>query len=235
MKTYDRWVKKRVLITVRTYPVPSKSSIEVSCTAGIDETGHWIRLFPVPYRFLSDDKRFRKYQLIEADVMKAESDIRAESYNVNIESINILSDQIPTDNKWESRKAKVMPLLAPSLCHLQNERDQHKEPTLGFFKPKAITALKSEQTRSTWSEAELARLRQYPLFGDMPATELRKLPYDFSYDFTCDEPSCRGHEWRPHDLTQRPAVCPYCKAANWDKPKRMMNTKVPERKVDSHG
>ena len=42
---------------------------------------------------------------------------------------------------------------------------------------------------------------------------------------------CRcGHEWRPHDLTQRPAVCPLCKAANWDKPKRVIKTKTTPRR-----
>ena len=31
------WVKKRVLIVVRTYPTPAKSTIEASCTAAISE------------------------------------------------------------------------------------------------------------------------------------------------------------------------------------------------------
>jgi hypothetical protein len=41
------WIKKRVLITVRTYPVPSAKSIEASCTGGITGDGQWMRLFPV--------------------------------------------------------------------------------------------------------------------------------------------------------------------------------------------
>lgn len=190
----ESWVKKRVLVTVRTYPVPSKSSIEVSCTAGIDEDGHWIRFFPVPFRFLHEDKRFRKYQLIEASVTKSVSDSRPESYKLNIESINILSAPIPTDNKWAVRKAKVLPMVTPSLCYLRSERDRNQEPTLGLFKPRTITALKIQSTKATWSENELARLRQYPMFGSLPKTELRKLPYTFSYDFMCDDTNCRGHE-----------------------------------------
>ena len=32
---------------------------------------------------------------------------------------------------------------------------------------------------------------------------------------------CRcGHEWRPHNIQERPATCPQCKAANGDKPRR---------------
>lgn len=195
----NRWVNKRVLITVRTYPVPSKNSIEASCTAGIDEDGHWIRLFPVPYRFLDPDQRFRKYQLIEASVTKSLSDSRIESYKLNIESINILSAPMPSSDRWEARKAKVLPLITPSLCYLQNERDLNKAPTLGLFRPRTITAFKIQPTRATWSVKELARLRQSPMFGRLPKHELQKIPYDFSYDFKCDEPNCRGHELKCTD------------------------------------
>jgi predicted Zn-ribbon and HTH transcriptional regulator len=32
---------------------------------------------------------------------------------------------------------------------------------------------------------------------------------------------CRcGHEWLPREVTGKPRVCPKCKSANWDQPKR---------------
>lgn len=32
---------------------------------------------------------------------------------------------------------------------------------------------------------------------------------------------CRcGHEWLPRDKDERPRVCPKCKSANWDRPKK---------------
>jgi hypothetical protein len=32
---------------------------------------------------------------------------------------------------------------------------------------------------------------------------------------------CRcGHEWLPRDKDDRPRVCPKCKSANWDRPKK---------------
>lgn len=191
----ERWGRKKVLITVRTYPAPSRSSIEVSCTAGIDEDGHWIRLFPVPYRFLDSDKRFTKYQVIEANVTRAQSDPRPESYKLDIDSIKIVPEsRLPTTDKWAARKSAVETLITPSLCYLRSERDQKQEPTLGLFKPKTITAFRIQQTSSSWSEADLAKLKQSTMFGNVPTTELQKLPYDFSYAFRCDDPNCRGHE-----------------------------------------
>ena len=65
--------KRRVkaLILVRTYPTPARNGVEVSCTAAVTEDGQWLRLFPVPYRFLGlTDQRFRKYQWIDSTLRK---------------------------------------------------------------------------------------------------------------------------------------------------------------------
>ena len=44
--------KTKVLITVTTYPLPSRSYDELVCTAGILENGEWIRIYPIPLSFL---------------------------------------------------------------------------------------------------------------------------------------------------------------------------------------
>jgi hypothetical protein len=51
------WSTKRVLIVVKTYPTPAHKGVEVSCTAGVTREGEWIRLFPVPFRFLEQEQR----------------------------------------------------------------------------------------------------------------------------------------------------------------------------------
>lgn len=186
-------LRKRVLITVRTYPSPSKKSIEASCTAGIDEQGNWIRLFPVPYRFLENDKRFKKYQYIEANVSKNHSDPRPESFRIDIDSIRILDEYLDTTDGWEKRKNAVFPLKSHSLCSLKALRDQNKQPTLGFFKPKRISRLDIKPDSAEWTESELASLQQMSLFRDAPKQQLEKLPWTFSYDFYCEEPHCTGH------------------------------------------
>ena len=42
----------KVLLTVTTYPLPSKSYDELVCTAGVLEDGSWIRIYPMPLSFL---------------------------------------------------------------------------------------------------------------------------------------------------------------------------------------
>ena len=50
--------KKRVFITVKTYPNISDKYAELVCTAGILEDGTWIRLYPVPFRLLKKEQQF---------------------------------------------------------------------------------------------------------------------------------------------------------------------------------
>ena len=186
------WQRKRVLITARTYPTPATKGVEVSCTAGVTDEGEWIRLFPIPYRFLDSDKRFRKYQWIEVDVAKS-SDHRPESFEVNIDSLEIISEPLGTKWGWQARKDIVNPLAAHCLCCLRAARNAEGHPTLGFFKPKLIRRFFIRPEDPEWSEKDLVKLSQGSMLEDGPVRILEKIPYKFVYEVFCDEPSCRGH------------------------------------------
>lgn len=183
--------RKKVLITVKTYPTPARQDVEVSCTAGITDDGAWIRLFPIPFRFLKDDKQFKKYQWVNLTVTKA-SDPRPESYRVDLDSIEVL-DLMPPTNKWQTRKEIVLPLLSPSLCYLIRARRQ-SGTTLGVFKPHKIRGLLIQpEEPCDWTERELEILSQQSMFDKRPYRPLEKIPYKFMYSFVCDDPECRGH------------------------------------------
>ena len=186
------WGTKRVLITVRTYPVPASSTIEASCTGGISKDGHWIRLFPVPYRFLEDDMRFKKWQWIDVEVTKA-SDPRPESFKLKPDRIQIV-DAIGTKDGWRERRNLLKPLMRPSMCQIRRERDERGAPTLGLFRPDNIRRLTIEPAAEQWTASQLQILRQDTLFQKAPADTLEKLPFDFRYGFECAEANCRGHE-----------------------------------------
>lgn len=183
---------KKALIVVRTYPLPAASGVEVSCTAAVTEDGKWLRLYPVPYRFLDQDKRFRKYQWIEVEVTRG-SDARPESFSPSLASIKILTEPLPTANEWQARKEMVFPLRAESLCVLQREKDANNFPTLGFFRPKLIKRLRITPTSPTWTQGQVDMLRQGSLFPTQPHAELEKIPFDFHYLFSCEDEGCRGH------------------------------------------
>lgn len=183
---------KRVLVTVKTYPTPASRGAEVSCTAGVTDDGKWIRLFPIPFRFMEGSQQFKKYQWIEVPAKKS-SDPRKESFEIDIDTLRILSEPLSTKDAWKARKEIVLPLKAPSLCYLQRSRKRTRD-TLGVFKPKTIHKFIIEPDTPDWTPAERKRLLQLSLYDKHPLKPLEKIPYKFSYRFTCDDPHCRGHK-----------------------------------------
>jgi hypothetical protein len=183
---------KKALIVVRTYPTPATNGAEISCTAAITDKGEWLRLFPVPWRYLPQDQRFRKYQWVEMEVKKAR-DPRPESYKLVLNSIRIVSDVLKPDNEWQARKDVVLPLRSHCLCCLVEKRNTDKYPTLGIFRPKAVKRLLVRPASDTWTPDQLAILRQGHLFETAPLKQLEKIPHKFQYEFECDHAGCSGH------------------------------------------
>lgn len=102
------YVERSVLITVRAYPTLSGKYAELVCTAGFREDGSWIRIYPLPFRSLEDEKRFKKYQWIEIDLEKNPKDQRPESYRPGgIENIQPLKTT-DTKNAWEKRRELIL-------------------------------------------------------------------------------------------------------------------------------
>ena len=189
----EKWVKRKVLIVVRTYPVPAMTGIEVSCTAAITDDQKWMRLFPVPYRFLDPDKRFRKYQWIDVSVARASKDSRPESFNLNEQSIRIIGSEA----SWQAKQRYIRPLLAKSLCSLQKVQQEKGSPTLGIFKPESINRLSIKAVDPAWNARQLealSSLNQMNLIPRAAPTQpLEKIPFEFSYSFRCADVTCNGH------------------------------------------
>ena len=75
--------RERILIWTKTYPELSKRYLETLCTAGLLESGKSLRLYPIPYRYLSnDDEQFELYQWVTAEIIKNPDDPRPENYKV---------------------------------------------------------------------------------------------------------------------------------------------------------
>jgi hypothetical protein len=102
-------VRKRALVVVRTYPVPDESGIESSCTAAITAEGEWLRIYPVPWRLLPDEQRFRKYDWVDFDLIKATSDQRLESYHLQQGGVKIISTASGRLADGEQRKSLCCP------------------------------------------------------------------------------------------------------------------------------
>ncbi len=119
-------MQKKILIIAKTLPTPSKKYGELVCTAGIDENSNWFRLYPIPFKNLNKENKYKKYQWINVEVEKDTNDPRLESYKIigNIEPLNI----VDTKNGWELRKELIIKNVYMSKtkllydCKVSNER-----------------------------------------------------------------------------------------------------------------
>lgn len=187
--------KKRVLITVKTYPILSTKYQEVACTAGLLEDGSWIRIYPIRFRFLKNDKRYKKFQWVEVDLEKSKKDSRPESYKItDPDQIKVLSALGTEKRGWEHRRRLILEngqvhTNFPKLI----ESAHGNELSLATFKPSKVVDFVYADTDTDWPsdklEAVLANLRQRDLFDDGAAEEfelVKKLPKKFSYVFEDD-------------------------------------------------
>lgn len=185
---------KRILILCKTYPSPSARYVETSCVAGMDESGRLIRLFPVPFRLVTDEQQFKKWQWISARTRKVTDDHRTESYRISVDTIEAHGEPLTTKNGWEERKLAIeLVEVFDDFDVLENAR-QTRGVTLGFLRPSRLVDIQiSKADSSDWTQDEVAKLMQAQNQGtlfDQDAEQrslklLRKLPFDFHYQYEC--------------------------------------------------
>ena len=189
--------RERILIAVKAYPTLSKKYAELVCTAGFREDGSWVRIYPLPFRSLENEKRFKKYQWVEIDLEKNPEDPRPESYRPIIDHIEPLGTPIDTKNAWEKRRNLI---LKKNIVHTNLNQiiqaAKNNEYSLAIFKPKKIVDFIAESTDPEWElskeEAVKAAIKQGSLFNELELYPsdfklMPKLPWKFKYEFLDDE------------------------------------------------
>lgn len=185
-------VKERILITVKTYPTLSKKYGETVCTAGMRADGSWVRLYPVPFRRLEDTEQYKKYDWIELEMVRQQSDRRPESHRpYNPQDIEVVA-HVGTTDKWRERRKLVLE-TATVYDRLEPLLTGAKDNTLSLavFKPARIIDFFWEDCERDWDSAKVAAMRhqtaQQELFSEDAWREtfrlMPKLPYNFSYKF----------------------------------------------------
>ncbi|MCV3213280.1 hypothetical protein OGM63_07040 [Plectonema radiosum NIES-515] len=172
---------RKVLIATKTYPSISTRYRETVCTAGIllsddEKPQQWIRIYPIPFRYMDYDKRYPRWSIIRAEISKDEKDSRLESFRANHSTIEIIR-KIDTSNNWQERKSLLLPLKFDSIKQIKEENK-----SLGIIKPQSIKKYYCKPTEREWQPKQQAVLDQLDLFEE--SIDLEKIPYQFGYEFT---------------------------------------------------
>jgi len=195
-------VSMRILITVKTYPIPSAKYDELVCTAGVVESGEFVRLYPINFRDLPYTQQYKKYQWIEVDVKRHEgSDVRKESYRPDCDTLKVIGEPIQTKNgDWSARAGFVLKCRSRSLEDLRTKQEEDRT-SLGIFRPKKIDDLLIKSDSPEWKASFKAAMCQARLWDDRSVSKQppRKVPFKFQYCFTCDDSRCQGHQMMIED------------------------------------
>lgn len=233
--------KARVLITVKTSPQPSTKYKDTVCTAGVRLDGdgpRWIRLYPIPFRHLETDQKFKKYDVIELEIRRRHEDSRRESFSPDWSSVRLVEHFEP----WARRVNALRDLPLTNTCELSAAAKlNHAAPSLGLGGVSDLTGLKFEP-HPGWNEKQKAilsrALEEVDLFGSgVAAKKLEPPRLVVTYRYRCTAPACAGHrgqilDWELTALQQR------CRSASDSELKRIIEEKFVEEMFspgrDSH-
>ena len=181
-----------VLILVKSYPLPSQSLGEATCVIGVHKELGFVRIYPVPFRQLENEKQFAKYELVRLQVQEPRNDPRPNTFRPQLNTIEVINQKLPTTDSWQARKDGVMPFLSDSMCQIQKEQKDNGL-SMGFFKPTEVIDLIQEKDEEEWSSRSLSKLGQKDLFMTKENKLLEKIPYNWKYVYKCSDPDCNRH------------------------------------------
>lgn len=182
-----------ILILCKTYPSPSARYQETSCVAGMDEDGSLVRLFPVPFRLMSDDQQFSKWQWISAKIEKSRNDKRPESHKLKVGSIQP-GKVISSDGNWRNRRHYLDQLPVFDSPDDLKRAQQLNGTSLGLVRVHNVIGLSlNEHKNKDWTDEERAKLVSAQLSlldGEQDEVQiLEKIPVDFHYHYESLTPS----------------------------------------------
>lgn len=187
-------MRHKVLLTVTTYPLPSKSYDELVCTAGLLENGDWIRIYPVPLGLLMDLKtrKFKanlKYTWVELELERRTKDFRPESHSPKHKDFSDMKvlDHLDTAGDWSARKEICLKKVYTSMAQLLEDSKPPKSVSLAAYKPKRIIDFVIEASDEDWDPMYKELRKQTDMFAPEDQVEpkelIRKIPWKFSYRF----------------------------------------------------
>lgn len=192
----DSYQRRRVCVLVKAYPQPSQKYEETVCVAAVTEDHQLVRLYPIRFRHLPEEKRFNRFDWIEVEMTRALDDPRSESFKVKEDTIQIVrrGEKQSADEKVRLWK----PCVVESLELLKAQQHDTKR-SLGIVRPDADSVKFTYEILGRASE-EAQETTQSVYFQqsllEKPLTQLPGPEYVFRYRFNSGG---NKHEMQLHD------------------------------------
>ncbi|MCG8503529.1 MAG: hypothetical protein MI755_02880 [Sphingomonadales bacterium] len=159
----------------------------------MDLNGEWARLYPILFRSLEGNSKFRRWQWIDYEWTVPKSDNRRESRVVQEGSITV-SDEMPRKDRLDFLNKLVLPSTEAA-----------------YAKGMTLTLIRPEGAEFSWKErtdAEIAHeRRKYELaasqgnFFDPELKAFEPCPYSFFYEYASQDGKSHRHECGDWEIT----------------------------------
>lgn len=165
-----------LMVNCKTYTAVSTKYIETVCTGGIERDGRFIRLYPVPFRFLEDKEQYGRWDVIQVRAYQDTRDPRPESWHLEAGTeIRVLRNIGSERQRWEWMRTGIFS---------STEEMDAKGLTNGLVEVEP-SELYWEPEQKEWSAGQLNVFNQGNLFHDQE--QLRALadrvPWQFKLRF----------------------------------------------------
>lgn len=184
MSSTPEWQEVEMMIAVKAYPNLTEGGEEASCSAGITADGKWLRLFPIYYTTLPNDKKYKKYDIVRMKIRKSARDPRPESMEVDNDSITIIRSVGPEKN-WRERRRWMNKAIDESMCEIARQQ-RLTGKSMGAFRPASVVDVELHERKLAAREIQLKLLD--PEWRPMP-----EVPYSFRLHYYCSDTGCKGH------------------------------------------
>ncbi|MBS8226623.1 hypothetical protein [Vannielia litorea] len=167
-----------VCVIVKAAPETGQTHGETVCVAGIDIYGNWHRLYPMPFKLLSNEQRFNRWDIIRTRWRSAApKDMRPESKRVDHESLEKVRQVKPSERHEFARRAIVESLA----------EEKEKGRSFALIRPENPEFLIRPLSDAAKTKNQRRRdtlLSQTDMFsGDSTVLTPDVAPYSFHYRF----------------------------------------------------
>ncbi|MFZ3034698.1 MAG: hypothetical protein WA138_11880 [Parvibaculum sp.] len=184
-KNYSRSGEAEAIILIKAAPHIGEKHGETVCCAAIDIHGNWLRLYPISFRDLDENKKFGRWDRIKFKWRLPKDDSRSESRRVDQNSIEVVGTLKPSEREK---------FLANSVVtSLTNERKAGR--SLALLRAKILNfkiELKSKDDHQKEIEKFAELRRQSDIFTKVPIVPYEPCLYRFKYKYQTDDGEREG-------------------------------------------
>ena len=166
-----------VLVNCKTYPAVSSKYLETVCTGGISRDGSFVRLYPIPFRFLDDHEQYSRWDVIRVKVYRDTKDRRPESWHLEVGAPIEVIEQVKSDAaRWAWMQKGVFESTEAMEAHTLTNGLVEIIPEELYWEPEA----------KKWSAAQLNVFAQGNLFHGKQKmqTLAERVPWQFKLKLT---------------------------------------------------